>query len=741
MLRLVDQMSATLRGITRTTQDEMQKQKRSTLDVAGAWATIAAKLYIVQVAIRAVTGVFRGLARAALESEQATVRLNSALAAQGQYTKEGADALQEYITAMSNKVAIDDEDLALTAARIEAITGLSAKALPDAIKASVQLAAVTGQDLSAAAMTMSKAIGGSMVMLQRYGIHVKDTGDKIKNLEAVLKATAAGWDIAIARATTYEGKTALLSIAQENLKEAIGGVITQNPVFQKLITDLTTNIVHLTEWVDKNKESITKWVSAFLIGLTMIGQAQAVQIQAMISGFTILANGIMVIVRKVEAGAVNIAKIGVGAVIAILKGAESAINATIDIINSFLSGLKSILSGLGIAIPGMGGAALFGMASTIGQIDHIKIAISGIDTAYGQLDSTVKSLTLDLVDNQDAMIKSADAFKKMAGDMAGYTKSLLETAKLPLSESEIAGMKSGEFIAPGGGGAGKKMTKEAIDALSGAKNAAEAYANIILKIRGLQFESKVLTGPELARVLEELKNLVKALDRLTTVFPNEVEAATHAIGSAVSITTMQSFYGGKVGPTPTIPGMRQDDWDALMAAQWQASQEGKWFDIPKTSWRSMGVKRHKGMTPNLTFGSSFMGSIMEQITNPQFGASLGQAAMGGGQGLLSLLGGIGGGAISSAVAGIGSLGAFAGPLGALAGTLFTGLLEGFGKLFKKKDHAAENKPIKVEIVNLKDLALRLFESTIRSRIAAGATGVNNAMADVQRQAGRLGLAT
>jgi hypothetical protein len=61
-----------------------------------------------------------------------------------------------------------------------------------------------------------------MAMLQRYGIDITDTGSKLGNLQAILDATSAGMQIALAQTNTVLGEAERINIQWSEVKESFG---------------------------------------------------------------------------------------------------------------------------------------------------------------------------------------------------------------------------------------------------------------------------------------------------------------------------------------------------------------------------------------------------------------------------------------------------------------------------------------------------------------------------------------
>jgi len=176
---------------------------------------------------------------------KAEAQLAAAMKARGTYTDSALSSLKEYATALQRQVAIGDEVLLQTGAQIEALTGLSDVALQKAIRATVQLAETQDMELKPAGLLIAKTLVSQTNALTRYGITIDMHADKEGRLQQILDQTAAGWDMAKAAANTYEGAVINLNNVWGDLKETLGGFITQSPDMQVALRGIADAVVSL----------------------------------------------------------------------------------------------------------------------------------------------------------------------------------------------------------------------------------------------------------------------------------------------------------------------------------------------------------------------------------------------------------------------------------------------------------------------------------------------------------------
>jgi hypothetical protein len=215
--------------------------------INSSWTGIKAAVDLAIQAWDAGKGVILGFTDAYLERITEIVSLEGALRGQGQLLSTGADELLSFAESLQTALNVSDETTLGVMRQIEALTGLSQQALPQAAQAAYQWSAITGKDVTGAATDMAKAINGNMMMLGRYGVHLEDTGSKAQNLQMVLGATAQGLDIMKERAASSAGRIDAVAIAIDEMKEQTGEAIIESAAFQKVQTTLLEVLTDLKD--------------------------------------------------------------------------------------------------------------------------------------------------------------------------------------------------------------------------------------------------------------------------------------------------------------------------------------------------------------------------------------------------------------------------------------------------------------------------------------------------------------
>lgn len=662
LVKLRDEMSKTLGKIGANTKSWAAGIKASVASVGAAFAAGAlviqkywAAILVVVLAINPLYNAVRGLIVAAQEQERATATLNAALVAQGQYTKETSQAIQDLATEYQNLFGIGDEVTLGIATQIEALTGLSGDALQKAIKAMIQFSNVTGADLNNAALLVAKTLQSPTNALQRYGVVIDATADKETKLNASLAATVAGWEIALAKAETYSGKVSILSAAYGDLQEALGFLIINNPQVLAAINAVAKGIIDQTKSVYNSTEQWAQYVSNFVSGVVTIVASVMKVSEGVKLAAKFIGIGVAMALSEIERLA---ATVGLAITTAMDDAAiklMDLVNGIIDLLNfatQKVAGFISFFTRKSVTGPFIEHVTFdqfFGWNA--GQMRELQNEIEVIDASMSDMMGRLDNATADWQRNTQAIEANAAAIKGATKNIKDYT----DIASLPGNPGVPAAGAGGEGGAP------------AIGETAGAAVAAAAMKGI----------REGLTGGA--------KTIKPTIMNYAAAFAAAIHSAM--VAGANRLGVAQQNRPGAPGGKPS-------------------------------------------------FGQNILGSLMQQIRDPQFGANLGQALMQGGGGLADLVGGLGGGAISSAVSGIASLGSFAGPLGMLAGTLFTGLFGGIRKLFGGgRKQQEQPKPVDVRVVNSGDIAMALLNAVKTRLIGAAAPG--NASLAQQLHAGAM----
>jgi hypothetical protein len=209
---------------------------------AFAVAAAAAAAYATKLAVDGV--------KAAIEDEQAQLRLASALRSATGATDAQIQATENYISQTSLAVGIADDALRPAFQRLSVATGDVTKS-QKLLNLAIDISTGTGKDLGQVTEALSKAYGGQDTQLARLGIGI--TAAQAKQLsfreETELLSNLYG-GAASRNAETFQGRIDRLKVGFEEAKETIGFALL--PVIERLIEFI---FVYGTPIVDKFRDA------------------------------------------------------------------------------------------------------------------------------------------------------------------------------------------------------------------------------------------------------------------------------------------------------------------------------------------------------------------------------------------------------------------------------------------------------------------------------------------------------
>lgn len=207
--------------------------------------------------ITSIISTFQDSIELAGVQEEAVNDLNTSLALAGNYSEETSKKFQDFASSLQEVTTFGDEVILKNAALLQSFAKLDEEGLERATTAAVNFSAVTGKDLSTSMDLLAKAATGNVSMLSRYGIVIKSTGDSAKDFQEVLSTIEKQFGgAASAKINTYAGATSQLSNTFGDLKEAVGDLITSNPLVIEGIKTLQEIFASLIKIITENKTAI-----------------------------------------------------------------------------------------------------------------------------------------------------------------------------------------------------------------------------------------------------------------------------------------------------------------------------------------------------------------------------------------------------------------------------------------------------------------------------------------------------
>lgn len=221
---------------------------------------------------RTLTGFVSDSVEAYSKQEDAEMRLVAALRQHGLATPQVIDQYNKLATTFQNTTKYADEDINAMEALLTQVGNIMPSQMQKALKASTDLASGLGIDLHAATMLVAKAAAGHTETLGRYGITVSEAEIASKGFEAVLEAVNQQFGgQAAAAVETYAGKVAQAANAWDNVQEALGKIIIQDPFVAAALARLVSGAKASDDAANGSSVSLAQ----FLVKLGVVDQVTA----------------------------------------------------------------------------------------------------------------------------------------------------------------------------------------------------------------------------------------------------------------------------------------------------------------------------------------------------------------------------------------------------------------------------------------------------------------------------------
>lgn len=210
---------------------------------------------------------FTKVTKAAMEQENADVRLAAALASIGENTAENREHLARFIGQLEDITGVSDEAIQSAVALLAQLGELSGEGLENATQAALDLSAALGMDLQSAATLVAKAAQGNTAALSRYGIVLDEAIPKTERGAAALKLLEQRFGgAAEAAGTTLEKALSRIANSFDNLEQAIGKTVVENEAFRALLAIVNDLLKQSQGWVEGNTGAFNQMVTAVAKG-------------------------------------------------------------------------------------------------------------------------------------------------------------------------------------------------------------------------------------------------------------------------------------------------------------------------------------------------------------------------------------------------------------------------------------------------------------------------------------------
>lgn len=208
--------------------------------------------------------VVNGVA-ASSATETAVTKLNTALAMTGQYSKTTSQAMVDLASELQATTVYGDDAVLSASALLQTIGKLGAKELPQATRATVDLAAALGIDLDSAAKLVGKAANGNVDAFSRYGLTIEKGTTASQTFANTLRTLSTFQGTASSQAKTFAGQTTILFHSWEDFTKVIGNAIIQNQAVLNILGAVNKMLVGSTEGVEGNSNAYKELIANGLV--------------------------------------------------------------------------------------------------------------------------------------------------------------------------------------------------------------------------------------------------------------------------------------------------------------------------------------------------------------------------------------------------------------------------------------------------------------------------------------------
>ena len=307
--------------------------------LAFAAAAAAAGAYAVKIGVDGV--------KAAIEDEQAQVKLAKALENSTGATQDQIKAVEANILKMSLSSGVADEQLRPALARLARSTGdveISQKLLNQALDISI----ATGKPVETIANALGRAYDGNTLALGKLGIGLSAAELKTMSFTDVQgKLSELFGGAAAANAETFAGRLAILKVTFDEAKESVGAKLL--PILQQLVTYVVDNIIPAIGKFAKMFDPVTQAIQDNKAELLAFGQFIVTYIVPVLSK---VLGGAFTVIANIANGVIDTIGFVIRGINTFIQGAVAGINGLIGAYNSipFLPNIGKI-SAPSISVP------------------------------------------------------------------------------------------------------------------------------------------------------------------------------------------------------------------------------------------------------------------------------------------------------------------------------------------------------------------------------------------------------
>lgn len=288
----MDSVKVSLEVATQAADIALKNLKKTTEETNNAFSifkgSFAAGLAIdaLKGAFESVTGFVHSVIEESAKAEQSIQNLNVALKNSGLYSQATSAHFKDLADSIEMTTSFNGQAVESTITLLASLTKLNKDGITQATQASVDLAATLNVDLGTATEMIAKAVNGNVTAFNKLGIKIQDGRTDAERLANTLKALTSQQGAAAKQSDTYTGVVTKLENQKEKLYEAVGNLITQNPLVISGFKALTDVFINLGKYIEENSSEITLIAESLAASIAIVTAASAAW-----ATYTFLASG------------------------------------------------------------------------------------------------------------------------------------------------------------------------------------------------------------------------------------------------------------------------------------------------------------------------------------------------------------------------------------------------------------------------------------------------------------------
>ena len=252
--------------------------------LAGKIGSMRNMILVWMFALRPLIGQIKTSITAAIDQENAEMKLTAAFAATGKGTAQSVKSLAEYANKLQFTTGVADEYI-ISAQAVLANFRFTDAQIKAAIPTILDVAAAkqklgeSDADVESVAKRVGLALSGNASMLQRLGIVIDESVRKHGDFNDILQSiqkSAGGMSTLMA--STFQGQVNIAKAAISEFHEQLGYIITKSPVVISALQMMTGEMIKMSENMNSSREATNNFLGSWnRVAAAIIGVVDSIK--------------------------------------------------------------------------------------------------------------------------------------------------------------------------------------------------------------------------------------------------------------------------------------------------------------------------------------------------------------------------------------------------------------------------------------------------------------------------------